>query len=311
MKRLGCALAAILGGAVLVGCTAADEIDEADDAAQQERNFRRCSMPELPLEVIAAQEAKLDKEMPDRDEAKAPGSVTIDVHVHVITGAEGAGDIAEKMITDQIDVLNAAFSAKDGADGFDTAYRFRLASVARVPNEAWYTAGPGTTEEAEMKNALRKGGPEVLNIYLNSPGGGLLGWATFPQWYEETPMDDGVVILNESLPGGTAEPYNLGDTATHEIGHWLGLYHTFQGGCVPMGDFVMDTPRARRPNFGCPTDPQPDSCPTPEDEGGPMTVRLDPIFNFMDYTDDGCMNQFTKKQAIRMDRYWDKYRGKK
>ena len=104
-----------------------------------------------------------------------------------------------------------------------------------------------------MKNALRQGDSKTLNIYtVGFNTSGLMGYSTLPVDYATNPMDDGVVVLYSSLPGGPVPDFNLGRTSTHEIGHWVGLYHTFQGGCNGDGDFVNDTPAEAFPAFGCP-----------------------------------------------------------
>lgn len=228
----------------------------------------------------------------------ATGPININVYFHVITSkaATNNGDISQTMINDQINVLNAAYAP---------TFNFTLLGVDRTANDAWYVMQPGTTAETAAKTALRKGTAQDLNLYVANIGGGLLGWSTFPSDYTSAPKKDGVVCLTQSLPGGTAAPYNLGDTATHEIGHWLALYHTFQGGCAKSGtnggDYVSDTPAEKSPAYGCPTGR--DSCSG--------LAGLDPIKNFLDYSDDACMDGFTAEQRTKMLTAWNTWRAGK
>lgn len=238
------------------------------------------------------------------------GSVTIPLWVHVINRGAGLenGDVPDSMIAAQVSVLNDSYVGLTG--GFASPFQFQLVGITHTTNPEWFAMMPGSKAEPEAKAATRVGGPETLNIWTANPGGGLLGWATFPFEYESNPSNDGVVVLYSSLPGGSAAPYDEGDTATHEVGHWLGLFHPFQGGtgsCVTdnprFGDQIDDTPAERVSTYGCPTSKN--SCPDslPNGEGD------DPIENFMDYTDDACMYEFTGDQSERMDVLTAEYRG--
>ncbi len=220
---------------------------------------------------------------------KAGGKIK--VHFHVINDGSGLGkgNIPKSQIKDQMHVLNAAYASG--------GWTFVLSNVDRTKNAGWYTMVPGSLAEQQAKSALRQGSADDLNIYTANLGGGLLGWATFPSDYRSNPTNDGVVILFSSVPGGSTPNYDEGDTATHEVGHWMGLYHTFQGGCVKPGDMVKDTPYEKQPAFECPTGS--DTCPQ---------KGKDPIRNFMDYTYDSCMNEFTPGQFTRMEQQYDLFR---
>jgi hypothetical protein len=220
--------------------------------------------------------------------------VTINVYFHIIRSSSGGGGVSSQQINQQINILNDAFSG--------TA-TFVLAGTDTTVNDAWFAMEPGTSAERDAKQALRIGSADDLNIYSANPGSSLLGWATFPSSYKGSPDNDGVVVLYSSLPNGGAEPYDEGDTATHEVGHWFGLYHTFQGGCGgprntnKQGDLIADTPSEASPTFGCPASR--DTCASP---------GADPIENFMDYTDDACMFEFTGEQYTRAQAQFAKYR---
>lgn len=218
----------------------------------------------------------------------------INVYFHVVNKGTGIanGDLSTAMINDQIRVLNNAYAA--------WGWSFNLVAADHTTNTTWFNGCYGTSETA-MKTALHQGTADDLNLYSCNPSNGILGYATFPSSYASAPSKDGVVLLYSSLPGGSAAPYNEGDTATHEVGHWMGLYHTFQGGCNGSGDSVSDTNAEKSAAYGCPTGR--DSC---RNGGG-----LDPIENFMDYTDDSCMFQFTSGQGTRMNQQYSLYRAGK
>jgi len=222
---------------------------------------------------------------------------TVPVVVHVISAEDGRGDVPAARIRDQINVLNTAYRGGYADEGADTGFSFELSEVTRTVDDTWFTRFDEYRDT--IRAELHQGDAGTLNVYTADLGSGLLGYSSFPQDYESAPEQDGVVIAHDTLPGGGRESFDLGHTGTHEVGHWLGLFHTFQNGCSAPGDYVDDTPYEREAASGCPEGR--DSCP--------RRAGDDPVTNFMNYSDDGCMNQFTEGQATRIAEHWAAFRS--
>ena len=321
--KLLCVLTtAIATGTLFAGPVSAQDFT-AWQKASDNASFMKCGTRDVSEREIELMEAAIQRRInnskkPDHaggggnggggdgggsGEPRPDGTVVIDTYFHVICDDLGNNCTnTQQEVNASMAVLNDAFAGGDSygnlGNGLGTPFAFNIVETVYTNDSRWLNIT--RSSQGAMKSALRRGDESTLNIYSTGIEDGLLGWATFPTSYASNPLDDGVVILNESAPGGTAAPYNEGDTLTHEVGHWLGLYHTFQGGCKGGGgDQVADTAGERSAAYGCPIGR--DTC-----RGG----DVDPIHNFMDYTDDSCMFTFTKGQAYRADTMTLEFRNK-
>ncbi|KAK6340554.1 hypothetical protein TWF696_008881 [Orbilia brochopaga] len=273
---------------------------------------RKCGNTQVPVELLE-QAIRFNKQDVNRqtwgvgvsvqesthesNRYNLPKTQAINLYMHNIyinQTAEGAY-ISEEDLQKQWRAMNDHYAS--------TGISFVLKNITHTENKSWALAIRNGTTELKMKQSLRMGGYEDLNLYFRVLGRGFFGYCSFPGDYapnSEGFWQDGCDILYTTYPDGPQTNYNEGKTATHETGHWLGLFHTFQGGCRG-GDLIDDTPAEETATHGCPATK--DTC------RGDMWPGLDPIHNYMDYSYDSCMTEFTPGQAVRIYQSWDRYRN--
>ncbi len=265
------------------------------------RSGRRCGTRRL--RASAKKKAALLKSMLDctllqtwiRSEYWPVSSTyVIPVWFHVIYQSDGTGSVSDERIAAQIKVLNEDYGAHAdtlGAEGVNTHIQFELAGITRTLNNDWFYEDPVGVDELNFKTALHKDLDKYLNVYTNVPADGNLGYSYYPQDYAGQVLD-GIVLLHETVGGRNNgfSDYDQGRTLVHEMGHYLGLLHTFENGsfCANgyiSGDLIWDTASEQQAHYEC---RQTYSCGS-----------ADPIYNYMNYTDDSCVKGFTREQANR------------
>jgi len=234
-----------------------------------------------------------------------PNLKIIPVVVHVIHDG-GSNNISDAQIQSQITVLNEDFRKKIATNGFgtgvDTEIEFCLAKkdpLGKCTNGIIRVNSPLSNHQTYQRSQLKVlsywDNTRYLNMYVVkniNNGSGILGYSSFPGGPAN---EDGIVVRHDYFGKIGTAAASLGRTTTHEIGHWFGLYHTFNGGCgidtCADGDLVCDTPPAANPNYGCPTI---NSC------SNDIPNVNDQVQNYLDYSNDNCKNKFTNGQKQRM-----------
>lgn len=263
--------------------------------AHSGNSIKKCASKERTAKQMDRSKEVFEKWRPKLQQLRLRGGVanTIEIptYVHVMRADDGSGGVEKKNIKKQLKLMNKYY---------EPHFKFIQKEITYTDNTEWQTnMFYYTDQEKDMMSAVHMGGRNSVNIIIvEETINDYWGYSYLPEELDsDNPMLDYFLIIGSSMPLTPYDETTLGHTATHEAGHWLGLYHTFEGGCRGYGDGVSDTPPQKSASYGCPIGR--DSC-----QGG----GKDPIHNFMDYTDDTCMNEFTDGQVDRMLSQWYEYR---
>jgi chitodextrinase len=287
------------------------------NAALFAQSFNRCGTMDH-LEMLKQQDPRLEQRMKQIEIQtreiissgafdRSTGIIRIPVVVHVVYNTTSQ-NISEAQINSQIQILNEDFRRLNAdrintpstftSVAADVELEFCLASVDPSGNPTTGITRRQTSvtsfDHTDKMKFHSSGGTNAwpadryMNLWVCNLGGGLLGYAQFPGGNAAT---DGVVVGVQYFgnTGTATAPFNKGRTATHEVGHWLNLRHIW-GDATCGDDFVSDTPVHRTSNTGCPSHPKSNTCGT--------TAEMH--MNYMDYSDDACMNMFSTGQRNRM-----------
>lgn len=279
-------------------------------------SIRRANDPSLP--TLWEEELWIQQKVAELKQQQAEGKMqqsvlTIPIIFHIFTSGSGATNVSSAIVQHQVDQLNLDYRNLSGAtysQAGDCQVEFCLALVDESGNtlaepgiERITSYGAGPFEKLDFENGMKAATiwdpTQYFNVWVANLSGSILGYAQFPSSSGLSGLNtnggsantDGVVILYTSL-GSVANPnpsggsYGMGRTLTHEAGHWLGLRHIW-GDSNCGDDYCNDTPESTTSNYGCPNQTTCDG-------------NHDMVENYMDYTDDDCMNIFTADQAIRV-----------